>query len=105
MVETKLTERGSKTRFRTAIFHNIVQMVFVNVPFLVIRSVVFVFGKDESIFIAKNGIGIVLSIMEIRNLRHSRRVRQGDQGQQGDQGHQGDQGQQGHQGDQEQQGD
>ena len=53
MVETKLTEKGSKTRFRTAIIHNIVQMVFVNVPFLVIRSLVFMFGKDVSATIGK----------------------------------------------------
>ena len=32
MVETKLTEKGSKTRFRTAIIHKIVQMVFVSGP-------------------------------------------------------------------------
>ena len=37
------------------------------------------FGKDESIFIAKNGIAIVLSILEIRNLLRLRRVEQEDQ--------------------------
>ena len=105
MVETKLTEQGSKTRFRTAMLHNIVQMVFVNVPFLVIRSVVFMFGKDESIFIAKNCIGIVLSLMEIRDLRHSRRVGHGDCGDQRDQRDQRDQGDQGDQRDQGDQGD
>ena len=103
MAEIKITPDEAKIRFHTQWYRNIVQIVCVNVPFLVFRTVVFsVFGKDESIFIAKNGIGIVLSIMEIRNLRHSRRVRQGDQGQQGDQAQQG---QQGHQGHQEQQGD
>ena len=106
MAEIKITPDEAKIRFHTQWYRNIVQIVCVNVPFLVIRMVVFsVFGKDESIFIAKNGIGIVLSIMEIRNLRHSRRVGQGDQEQQGDQGHRGDQGQRGHQGDPEQQGD
>ena len=106
MAEIKITPDVAKIRLHTQWYRNIVQIVCVNVPFLVIRAVVFsMFGKDESIFIAKNGIGIVLSIMEIRNLRHSRRVGQGDQEQQGDQGHRGDQGQRGHQGDPEQQGD
>ena len=76
MVETKLTKDWWKPRFRTKFYRNIVQIVCVNVPFLVIRAVVFsMFGKDESIFIAKNGIGIVLSIMEIHEVRELRRVR------------------------------
>ena len=75
MVEIKLTEEGPEIRIRTALCRNIVQIAFVNLPFLVIRAVVFfMFGKDESIFIAKNGIAIVLSILEIRNLRRLRRV-------------------------------
>ena len=117
MLETRVTDKGPKRRFRTSLYHNIVQIVFVNVPFLVFRArVSFMSGKDQSIFIAKNGIGIVLSILEIHNLiRDRHRVRPGDQGQQrdqgqqgGDQAQQGDQGQQrdqGHQEDQEQQGD
>ena len=36
------------------------------------------FGKDESIFIAKNGIAIVLSILEIRNLLRLHRAKQED---------------------------
>ena len=80
MVENKLTKDGPKIRFRTALYRSIVQIVFVNLPFLVIRAVVFfMFGKDESIFIAKNGIAIVLSILEIRcNRRRLRRVGQED---------------------------
>ena len=80
MVEIKLTEEGPEIRIRTALCRNIVQIAFVNLPFLVIRAVVFfMFGKDESIFIAKNGIAIVLSILEIRNLLRLRRVEQEDQ--------------------------
>ena len=80
MAENKLTKDGPKIRFRTALYRSIVQIVFVNLPFLVIRAVVFfMFGKDESIFIAKNGIAIVLSILEIRNLFRLRRAKQEDQ--------------------------
>ena len=79
MVEIKLTEEWPEIRIRTALSRNIFQIAFVNLPFLVIRAVVFFkFGKDESIFIAKNGIAIVLSILEIRNLLRLRRARQED---------------------------
>ena len=79
MVEIKLTEEGPEIHIRTALCRNIVQIAFVNLPFLVIRAVVFfMFGKDESIFIAKNGIAIVLSILEIRNLLRLHRARQED---------------------------
>ena len=80
MAENKLTEEGWNIRFRSAPYRNIVQIVWVNLLFLVIRAVVFfVFGKNESIFIAKNGIAIVLSILEIRrNWRRLRRVGQED---------------------------
>ena len=58
----------------------IVQIAFVNLPFLVSRAVVFIkFGKDESTFVAKDGIAIGLSILEIRKLRRLRRVEQEDQ--------------------------
>ena len=79
MVEIKLTEEGPEIHIRTALCRNIVQIAFVNLPFLVIRAVVFfMFGKDESIFIAKNGIAIVLSILEIRNLLRLHRAKQED---------------------------
>ena len=79
MVEIKLTEEGPEIRIRTALSRNIFQIAFVNLLFLVIRAVVFFkFGKDESIFIAKNGIAIVLSILEIRNLLRLHRAKQED---------------------------
>lgn len=41
-------------------------MVFVNFLFLIVRMVIVLkYKKDESIFIAKNGIAIILSIFEI----------------------------------------
>ena len=79
MEEIKLTEEGPEIRIRTALSRNIFQIALVNLPFLVIRAVVFFkFGKDESIFIAKNGIAIVLSILEIRNLLRLHRAKQED---------------------------
>ena len=69
LAENKLARGDSKIRFRTAVLRNIVEIVLVNFPFLVIRAVVFFkYGKDESIFIAKNGIAIVLSLLDIRHL-------------------------------------
>ncbi|KAJ7370867.1 hypothetical protein OS493_029411 [Desmophyllum pertusum] len=69
LAENKLARGDAKIRFRTAVLRNIVEIVLVNLPFLVIRAVVFFkYGKDESIFIAKNGIAIVLSLLDIRHL-------------------------------------
>ncbi|XP_068713872.1 uncharacterized protein [Montipora foliosa] len=49
-----------------AIIRNVMQIVFVNLPFLIIRLVVFIlYKKDESIFMAKNGIAVFLSGLEI----------------------------------------
>lgn len=77
MAENELTEEGPKIRLRPAFYRNIAQIICVNLPFLVIRAVVFfMFGKDESIFIAKNTIAIVLSILEIRNIRRLHSVEQ-----------------------------
>ena len=73
LAENKLAGGETKIRFRTAFFRNIVEIVLINLTFLIIRAVVFFkFGKDESIFIAKNGIGIILSVLEIRHLCASR---------------------------------
>ena len=73
-----------ETSFPYQIVSHVVQIVCVNVPFLVIRAVVFsMFGKDQSILIAKNGIEIVPFIMEIHDLRDLRRIRHGNQGDQG----------------------
>ena len=78
MAENKLTKEGPKIRFHVALFRNIVQMVCVNLTFLVIRAVIFLeYGKDEFTFIAKNGIAIILSILEIRHLSRSRRLAPG----------------------------
>ena len=73
LAENKLAGGKTKIRFRMAIFRNIVEIVVVNFPFLIIRAIVFFkYGKDESIFIAKNGIAIILSVLEIRHIYVSR---------------------------------
>lgn len=60
--------KEEKPRKCTAIFRNIAEIVF-DVVFLAIRLViVFKYKKDESIFIAKNGIGIILASFEIHDL-------------------------------------
>jgi len=60
-----------KLRRRTAKWRYIVEMIVENLAFLVIRLViVFKYKKDESIFIAKNGIAFVLGVMGIRNLKY-----------------------------------
>ena len=72
LVENKLAGGEAKIRFRTAFWRNIVEIV-VNLVFLIMRAVVFFeYGKDESIFIAKNGIAIILSLLEIRHICVSR---------------------------------
>ena len=63
----------NERRFRTAFLRNIVEIILINLPFLIIRGVVFFqYGKDEFIFIAKKGIAIILSVLEIRRIRVSR---------------------------------
>ena len=71
LAENKLS--GGETNGETKGFcRNIVEIFFVNLPFLIIRAVVFFeYGKDESIFMAKNGIAIILSVLEIRHIRVS----------------------------------
>ena len=67
MIETRL--EGRKETVST-IIRNFVEIIVVNSPFLIIRLViVFEYGKDESIFVAKNIIAIMLSILEIRDSR------------------------------------
>ena len=62
-----------KPNRRTAIARNLVEMVMVNGVFLGIRLViVFKYKKDESIFIAKNIIAIILSFLEIRDINESK---------------------------------
>ena len=48
---------------KTAVIRNIVEIIYFNSVFLIIRAVVyFKYHRDESVFIAKNIISIVLSI-------------------------------------------
>ena len=73
LAENKLARGETKIRFRTALSRNIVQILVVNLLFLIIRAVVFFeYGKVESIFIAKNAIAIFLSLLEIRHIWISR---------------------------------
>ena len=67
LAEYKLIRDKVKIRLKTVVFRNLIQTFHVNLPFLIIRGVVsFKYGKDESIFIAKNGIGIIFSLLKIR---------------------------------------
>ena len=68
MAEIKFDDDGkpTKLRHRTTLIRTAGEMIAVNFVFLIIRAVVFFkYGKDESIFIAKNGIAIMLSLLEI----------------------------------------
>ena len=68
MAENNLKE--GKQKKRTALIRNIVEMVGVNLVFLIVRLVIVIkYKKDESIFIAKNVIAIILSIIQIRDVR------------------------------------
>ena len=67
LFENKLSRDYTKIRFRTTVLRNLVQIVLVNLPFLIIRLVVYaMYKKDESIFITKNIISIVWSTLDIR---------------------------------------
>ena len=71
MAENKMRGRWSdpKTRFKTSLARNVLEMFGVNLAFLIIRVLVFVhYGKDETIFIAKNIIAIILSVLEVVHL-------------------------------------
>ena len=66
LFENKLSRHDTKIRFRATVLRNLVEIALVNFAFLVIRLVVYAeYRRDESIFIAKNIISIVLSILEI----------------------------------------
>ena len=74
MAENKLDKGKVKQRRYLPITRNLVQLVFVNFVFMVIRLVVFFkYKKEESIFIAKNGIAIYMSALEIYSIRRNRR--------------------------------
>ena len=71
LAENKLDDGKHKIHKNLAIVRNGVQIVFVNLAFLLIRAFIFFkYKKDESIFIAKNGIAIFLSSLEIYWLKH-----------------------------------
>ena len=60
-------EKGKLLRKR-ALWRNVFEMALVNFVFLITRSVILIkYEKDESIFILKNLIAIILGIMGIRN--------------------------------------
>ena len=66
MAETDTSKRPPRKRMCIARARIIVQMVFVNFLFLIFRIVIVViYKKDQSIFIAKNGIAIILSLFKI----------------------------------------
>lgn len=68
MEETKITKAGqTKTRFKTTLSRNVLQMVFVNCPFLFFRLILKSW-KKETIFISKNVIGIIYSLWKICKL-------------------------------------
>ena len=74
MAENNLYKGKVKQRKYLPIIRNLVQLVFVNFVFMVIRLVVFFkYKKEESIFIAKNGIAIYMSALEIYSIRRNRR--------------------------------
>ena len=65
--------RGSKIYFQFRPFTRNLMEIYVNLPSLIIRGVVFFkYGKDDSIFITKNVIAIILSVLEIRHICVSR---------------------------------
>ena len=67
-------EKGRRKNL-TAILRNIFEMTGVNLAFLIIHLVIaFKYNKDESIFVAKNVITIILSMKEIFNLHTSLRT-------------------------------
>lgn len=75
MLENKLDKGCCQIRKKLVIIRNVIQMLFVNMAFLIIRLVIFVkYGKDESIFMAKNGIAIFLSFSEIYYLLRQDKV-------------------------------
>ena len=66
LAEYKPSPKKVILRSEIAFLRNFIQIIFVNSLFLGIRGwVSFEYGKDESIFIAKNGIGIIFSFLKI----------------------------------------
>ena len=76
MAENKLVDGKVEQSKCLAIIRNVVQMLCVNLVFMVIRLVIFFkYKKEESIFIAKNGIAIYFSALEIYSIWRSQRNR------------------------------
>lgn len=80
IAETKF-KKGTpdKAHYKVTLIRITVEMRGVNFVFLVLRlAVFFKYGKDESIFTAKNGIAIILSWLEIYYcvLSHRKRERE-----------------------------
>lgn len=72
LAENKLEKGKNETRKGLALIRIGVQLVFVNFAFLIIRLVIFFgYGKEESIFIAKNGIAMYMSALEIYWIKRS----------------------------------
>ena len=66
LIEIKLDDGDWKPRKWTSVSRKTLQILFVNCVFLGLRLTIYLkFGKDASIFIAKNGIIIILSLFEI----------------------------------------
>lgn len=69
LFENKLSSDKTKIRFGTTVLRHMAGIALVNLPFLIIRLVVWAkYRRDASIFIAKNIISIVLSIMNLYTL-------------------------------------
>ena len=69
MVENKIEYGVCQIRKKLVIIRSGIQMVLVNAIFLIIRLIIFIkYKKDDSIFMAKNGIAIFISISEIYHL-------------------------------------
>ena len=67
-------EAGEQLRKR-ALLRYIFEMALVNLVFLIIRSMILIkYEKDESIFILKNLVAIILGIMGIRELRRGNEI-------------------------------
>ena len=74
MAETQFVLGKPVQRYKTTMVCTILRMIGINLVFLIVRAVVFFkYGKDESIFIAKNGIAIIRSSLEIFHLARNRR--------------------------------
>ena len=79
IAENKLDGKTIEQSECLAIIRNVVQMVCVNLVFMVIRLVIFfIYKKEESIFIAKNGIAMYFSALEIYSIWQNQRNQAGN---------------------------